>query len=368
MMALWASAAPQVMFSHPCRDGERELGPSPLLAGIAEADTALPPARRYSEAMRGAARLERLADGAAPALSNGYEVAGGTNVFRDQAACPFRAFAVHRLGAAPLEEGRPGLDPRERGILLHDAMRRLWGEIGSHARLVAMTGAQSEQAVALAVDRALEQMRRSRPDALAEAFVALERTRLCALLPRLLELEKLRAPFQVLQREEPYPLETAGLRMQVRPDRIDLLDQGGSVILDYKSGQASPRSWAGDRPDEPQLPLYAIELRADVAAVSFVTLRPEAVAFEGVARSAGLLPGVEEAGAANIEPGAAGWSALLATWRAMRDALAAEFLGGHAEVAPKDPRRTCRYCAVHPLCRVVELSEETAVGREPEDE
>jgi hypothetical protein len=52
---------------------------------------------------------------------------------------------------------------------------------------------------------------------------------------------------------------------------------------------------------------------------------------------------------------AADWPALLESWRAMRDALAVEFLGGHAAVAPKDPRHTCRSCAVRPLCRMVEL-------------
>jgi RecB family exonuclease len=245
---------------------------------------------------------------------------------------------------------------------LHDALRYLWGQIGSHERVVALSAAESDRAVASAVDLALAQMRRSRPDALNDAFLALERTRLCALLPRLLELEKQRAPFRVVQREEPYPLEIAGLRMRVRPDRIDLLEDGSSVILDYKSGQSSPRSWIGERPDEPQLPLYAVELGGDVAAVSFVTLRPDRVAFEGLARTAGLLPGVDEIAESSVKRQVPDWTALLESWRAMRDALAAEFLDGHAAVAPKDPQHTCRYCAVHPFCRMVELFADTMEG------
>jgi probable DNA repair protein len=368
MMALWQGAAPEVVFSHPSRDGERELGPSPLLAEMAQALAPAPRASRYPEAISGAARLERLVDGTAPELPPGQEVAGGTTVFRDQAACPFRAFAVHRLGAVALDEGRPGLDPRERGTLLHEAARYLWGEIGSQERLAALSEVEARRAVASAVDLALAQMRRRRPDALTDAFLELERTRLCALLPRLLEIEKQRAPFRVVQREEPYPLETAGLRMQVRPDRIDLLDTGGSVILDYKSGQASARDWLGQRPEEPQLPIYAIELRSDVAAVSFVTLRPERVAFEGLARSTGLLPGVDEVEASKVKNEIPDWTALLESWRSMRDTLAAEFLGGRAAVAPKDPKHTCRYCAVRPFCRMVELFTDRSSGEEDGDE
>jgi hypothetical protein len=59
---------------------------------------------------------------------------------------------------------------------------------------------------------------------------------------------------------------------------------------------------------------------------------------------------------------------LLESWRAMRDALAAEFLGGHAAVAPKDRQRTCRYCAVHPFCRVIELYADAIAAGENGDE
>ena len=42
--------------------------------------------------------------------------AGGTGLFKDQAACPFRAFAHVRLASEALEAPRPGLDPRERAV------------------------------------------------------------------------------------------------------------------------------------------------------------------------------------------------------------------------------------------------------------
>ena len=51
---------------------------------------------------------------------------GGTRVLADQAACPFRAFAKWRLSAEELEEPESGLDPRDRGKLLHALMREIW--------------------------------------------------------------------------------------------------------------------------------------------------------------------------------------------------------------------------------------------------
>jgi hypothetical protein len=48
----------------------------------------------------------------------------------------------------------------------------------------------------------------------------------------------------------------------------------------------------------------------------------------------------------------------------MRDALAGEFLAGHAPVAPKDYPNTCRFCELGALCRITELVRRTL---EPEE-
>src|ERR1700747_974209 len=49
-----------------------------------------------------------------------------------------------------------------------------------------------------------------------------------------------------------------GLKLRLRADRIDLLENGQRLLLDYKSGEVSVKDWEGERPDEPQRPLYAI--------------------------------------------------------------------------------------------------------------
>ena len=358
MLALWTGAARTVEFSYPTRDGDRVLRPSPLLEDVPETSTSSFVAgadRSYAEAIRAAARLERLADGAAPPLPAGHQALGGAAVFGNQAACPFRAFAIHRLGARGLEEGRPGLNARERGTLLHRALMQLWGDLESHARLIAMPVDEVEDAIRRAVEAAVESLRRARPDALSEAFAALERARVGKLLARLLEIEKQRAPFRVVGREYERLLEIVGLRVQVRIDRIDVTDSGACVILDYKTGQASPNEWFGERPDDPQLPLYAITDTADVAAVSFAVVRPQEVVFKGVARDEELIPGVTPLAKSKNTRDVPSWEALLETWRKTLDALATEFLSGHASVAPKDYPRTCEYCDLGTLCRVKEL-------------
>jgi probable DNA repair protein len=364
-IASWAASATHVVFSHPVRDGERRLRASPLIAHVPLSD----PGQReggeghhpgvgghaYDVCIMDAARLETLEDARAPALPYGYRGPGGAALFRDQAACPFRAFAAHRLGARPLEAGRPGLDARERGTLLHAALAHQWGAIGSWDRLLHMQEAELLETLRAAADAALEAMERNRADVLTGVYRELEAVRIVGLLARLAAEERKRAPFRVLEREAPRCLAVGGLVVEARVDRVDALEDGSRVLIDYKTTRGAATAWLGSRPDEPQLPLYAVTEAGEVAAVAFATLRADTVGFSGLGRAADLLPGVTTADGALTDTDAAPrWPELLRDWRVALEALATEFLDGYAAVAPKDYPRTCDHCAFGPFCRVKE--------------
>ena len=45
--------------------------------------------------------------------------------------------------------------------------------------------------------------------------------------------------------------------MKLRLDRLDRLNDGSLLVIDYKSGNVAIKSWELPRPDDVQLPLYA---------------------------------------------------------------------------------------------------------------
>ncbi|MCC7548423.1 MAG: PD-(D/E)XK nuclease family protein [Burkholderiales bacterium] len=352
MLAHWSAGAASVFLTHPVRQGDRPLRPSALIAQLPAAP-AFACADSLAQQVRRAALLETVADGRGAAWTAGLEVPGGVAVLERQAACAFRAFAVHRLGARTLDETQPGLAPRERGILLHRALAALWAELQSHARLLELDSGQVDAAVTRAVEGALQALRAERPDALTPAFAELERARLGELLARLLDAERARSPFRVVEREAPREIDFAGLRLRARVDRVDELDDGRRVVIDYKTGAAGAHQWYGERPDAPQLPLYALTDPGEVAAVVFASLRTGAVGFTGVAAAADLLPGVKP-----VQPeraGAADLPALMREWQRHLGALAHAFLSGEGQVAPKRYPQSCEYCEVAAMCRVREL-------------
>lgn len=355
----WLGAAAEVVMSYSLREDEREIEPSPLIADLSEMPEAaldLPRFVTLRDAINLAAHVESVADHQAPALPLSNVHDGGTRVFQDQAACPFRAFAHHRLGAVGLENPQPGLDARDRGTLLHAVLAAAWKDIESKARLDNLAEAEIDALLHACAVEAIARVNRRRGEALPERFAALEKARLIALAKSWLAFERSRGDFSVVRIEQKHPMTFGGVAVNVTLDRMDELAQGGHAIIDYKTGDASVSGWLGPRPDEPQVPLYALGSGEDIAATAFAIVKAGAAEFHGIARANGLLPGVkiiseQKAVAAKDY---SDWESLLNGWRLELDQLGRGFSTGDARVDPKRGDVTCNHCDLHALCRISE--------------
>jgi ATP-dependent helicase/nuclease subunit B len=145
-----------------------------------------------------------------------------------------------------------------------------------------------------------------------------------------------------------------GLGFNARLDRVDELADGRRIVIDYKTGSTSAGSMLGERPDEPQLPLYLVATEPDAAAVAFAQVRAGDMKFSGLARDADLLPGVKAFADSNFRDRHASWQDVVEAWRSDLARLAVAFAEGEAAVDPKQYPQTCRYCDVKPLCRIHE--------------
>jgi probable DNA repair protein len=359
---LGATAA-EVVFSHPARAGNETLGCSPLIAALPELEVGeLPDSleSRWQMAISASAAPE-VAPAPAPVALLNPEVRGGSRVLGDQAACPFKAFATHRLGARPLERPQAGLDAARKGSLLHRVLERLWQDLQSQAKLLALDEVSLRGLLRGKIGEVLEEQRRRSPTTFTERFRALEARRLEERVLAWLDLERRRSPFTVAASEQLRRFETGGLRLGVKIDRVDRLEDGAQVVLDYKTGKVRPSAWFGPRPEEPQLPLYGVVSRSvseggGIAAVAFAQIRPDRVGFSGVVRGSGVLPGLPTKRKGDLQEASEQWPAVLDAWAAELERLAAAFRAGEAAVDPKHGLRTCdaSFCELAPLCRVRE--------------
>lgn len=373
------SSARSVIVSYPLRSDGRDLLLSPFFSEFGDGRDTCPitGSSRLKDASRGSAALEQApleGDGPVPVTNEELEcLRGGTSIIKDQSLCPFKAFATHRLGAVELEEPLPGLTPVKRGSLIHLALKYFWEELGSHARLKELKeGGGLGQFVAGIAERAIGDVDLPRP--YSTRFLEIERERLIAVLLDWVDRELERAPFTIRKVEEKEEMEISGLKMRGRLDRVDELEGGEAVIIDYKSGKAERKDWLGERPRDPQLLIYSTSGRYD--AVSFALIQPGECRFVGISRSGGTLPGVaayEDDPMKEKFDGADDWDKLMELWRGVVRGLASGFLAGLATVDPLGGADwtyggVCRHCPLGPLCRVCGPADDGQAGREGDDE
>jgi len=360
-----AGSAPAVMFSFPGRDGAEELACSPLIERLQPIEPAaliVTADDTWVDRIRRSASPEPIpADGPLPLRRP--DVSGGSRVFANQAACPFRAFAEHRLGARPLDRLQIGLGPMRGGTLMHRALELLWRELQTQQALLALSETERRELVQRCSAEALAAQQRQNPATLAERYSDLELGRLQQKILTWLDLERQRSPFRVIGFEEHHEFTTGGVQVNLKLDRIDELEDGALVVLDYKTGKVTPSRWFGERPEDPQLPLYGVAADAaaatgagPVAAVAFAQIRADKTAFSGVVRSEGLLPGLPANRKGELKDATDNWPRVLEEWAGVLERLGTAFSEGAAEVDPKNGLVTCRstYCELSALCRIHE--------------
>jgi hypothetical protein len=337
-------SAPDIVLSHSRTDGERTLRPSTLIRHVPPAGIVLED-DDYSRLLRTRGTLESVSDHYATPLPEGA-AKGGARILKDQAQCPFRAFASFRLMARPLEAGSLGVDPAEHGIALHRALELFWAQVPSQQALAGMNGGELRELVRKCAMEAVQGLKRVPAGTLDRRFRQLEVDRVEWVLAEWLKVERERAPFEVVHREKQKEIHVGGMDLMTRIDRADRLASGELVILDYKSTAPSTKAWEGDRPDEPQLPLYSTAMTGEaLGGVAFAQLTPGDLKFKGVSDRA-VLPDVRP-----LKNGES-LAGRIADWSRVLGVLAREFRDGYAAVTPK--KEACAFCGLDALCRIHE--------------
>lgn len=372
----WLSAAREVVLSYPKfsddHDGH-ELKPSPLIQSIMDNKPVFLALEQHRERIIQSCELERIEDDQAPPLDTevaGQDIKGGTVVLKDYAACPFRAWARHRLHIANLEVPHTGLNAMERGVLVHQVLAHLWRQLETKEALEAMTDNDLDGMLKRIAKEAVSEMQQARPMALSKRFAQIEQRRLVRLVREWLNEEKKRDHFTVIATEEKLSIQVGDLVLNARLDRIDELTGGQHIIIDYKTRKQPVQSMIGERPDEPQLPLYLVMTKAqqDAVGVAFAAVKRGEMGFAAIVRDPDLLPGVKAFSQVNGCKQFATWEDLVAAWRQHLTNLAAGFCSGDAKVDPKQYPVTCEYCDLQLFCRIHERIGEHAIAQDSEND
>jgi probable DNA repair protein len=365
----WRGATKQIVCSWARLDGDAHRTLSPLLhrldAAAYEGHVSTPLAQTLRTES-----LESLDDSAGPPVDRTRTVVGGVRPLTLQAECGFRAYADVRLAARELESPAPGIDPRDRGMLLHKALEFVWLRLQNQFFLKDASADLRvlRPMIATAVEAAVTHVFHGRIPVELMHAVDRERMRIERLVERLLEKECERTAFSVAALEASREVSIAGGNFSLRIDRIDAIEGGGFAILDYKSGEPRSLRWGGDRLRDPQLIAYLLAERGrDVQALANISLASDRAKFTGRSARQRLLPGVKGFAADKVpaEEIDAAWQADLERWISALQGIASNYLAGRAPVEPAPD--VCRTCDLTILCRRLELAESSSEAGEGDE-
>ena len=332
----YRQCAPLVVFSSAHSDDDSELSPSALIRHLplTAIDSLIGNDQSISaqnyQALAAASNLEIVSTAQAPQLFIAQEpVRGGASLFKEQAACPFNAFARLRLGATSIDDPVAGFSAIERGNLLHDALAIIWKQLKDQNTLLSLDETALTTLITTTTQTVVDTVKQKRGTSIGVFYAQLEQERLAQLIAEWLAQEKTRPAFTVVAIEEEIQIEFSGLPLRLRIDRIDQLANGDLLLIDYKTGQPKLQSWQGERMDEPQLPLYAVTATTPVAAIAFAQINAKAMKWIGT--------GELNTNHDGIYPSKQPWGEQLQEWQIFLEKLAVDFIQGDVRVDMKNP-------------------------------
>ena len=333
-------SAAQVIFSYAQAEGDSELQLSSLLQDLPSWQSHVRTAHPVFQ-LTEKSPLDEITDFTAPRLAGVAPIAakGGTALLENQALCPFRAFAEHRLHAQAPATPKPGMDALTKGALVHRCLEFFWRRIKSNIALRQLSAMQLQDILDAAIAQAVnkEQLHAR----FSAQLIAIETARLQKLLSEWLAVELLRTDFTVLACEEKLDVVLGQLSLTTRIDRIDQLADGSHLIIDYKTGKPKPLGWLQEQLTEPQLPLYATGSSLNVTAAAFGYVKTGNCSFKGLAAD------TEQSGIRLEQYD--DWQGLKNRWQTQLTKLADGFVEGHAQATASI--KACQYCDLPTLCR-----------------
>ena len=305
---------------------------------------------RHPLMIRQGANLELVEDALGTGLTQPH-IKGGTGILKNQANCPFKAYATSRLGLKQPRDAKDFLDALDRGNALHKVLENLMRIYADSDAIKQISTAEIEKQCRLVL-----KTHRGLP----KSFIENEVWRITDLVQQWLALETQRRPFKVSGIEQNFELDLAGSTFSLKIDRVDQIDDH-EVIIDYKSNSNTVVGALAEPISDPQLPAYAL-LSGKVAGVYFASIKDQKVNVDGIADLSGNLVASSSKGFSIKNPDGknlnsadgpnpqVSWQEKVTHWKLELTELAQDIAMGKADVAPS--KGACEYCHLTSLCRI----------------
>lgn len=288
-----------------------------------------------------AIQLELITETFKVPLTENTTLKGSSYLLSVHAQCPFQAFASYRLHLAEPHKEEFGLNPLQRGQLLHQCLYQLWETLKSQQALLALEPKSLDKLITDIIQQSLNTLAAIKPYSLDNFLIKLEIDYLKQLLTQALELDKQRPSFKIYGLEQDIELKIDEWPFQLRYDRIDELEDGTKCLIDYKSSLPSPLPWNQEQALYPQILMYALA-DATIQALLFMVIKFQDTQLTGISATDTQINGVKIS--------KEDWSNHQQKWLIYIRELIISIRSGLCVPRPAQAN-TCQKCIYQDLCR-----------------
>jgi len=359
---LMSESAEEVSFSHSKGNGEESLSVSPLIEAlpVVSFDTKSMYQSPAEMIFQQQPELELFCDAIATKLSKKV-TSGGTKLLQDIARCQFSAFAHHRLKAKAHDKPKQGIDALDRGNLVHHILEQCWLHVFNkdQQQLIQLDSENKlAETIRPIIQISIDAFQEQQQQPYSDAIIHIEQRRLERLLLQWFKLEAQRPQFRVKSVEQSIKADIDGHILTIQLDRVDVLEDQSLAIIDYKTGEVKAKDWFGERPEQPQLPMYSVVVdgkKEAVGAILYGKVKYSECSFVGIAEDQTMVSGVKKnfTDDTTMNPEHLSFQQQVNQWRNNLYQLMAEYSEGESAVAPRD-EKACQYCDLHGFCRIGE--------------
>tara|TARA_Y100000768_G_scaffold2018_1_gene1493 strand:+ start:3735 stop:6347 length:2613 start_codon:yes stop_codon:yes gene_type:complete len=215
-----------------------------------------------------------------PIIKNTERLKGGASTVQRFKEDPFSGFALGRLKINEKRKPSFGIDPLNRGTIVHNAIAIFYDDLPSQTDMKARKTEQIQIKLNKAISEAFHPYLTSNESKFEQIFFDIEKNRTKKILEKLIDFDLNKDNFKLKSVEKSVQLKYSNIILNLKIDRIEEYTNKHLCIIDFKTGKVRKILDKNKQFKELQLFVYAAACDEPIDFISYIYLKKDNVTNE----------------------------------------------------------------------------------------